>query len=529
MFRGGSGGRRIDGYVMLDLMDTLQLESAVQCLKPLCRGKMLQRLDEWPGGIVLHFRDEAVALLAHRAPLGLWRTTRKEEQPPQSAFVKQLAQRLRGFRLEELSLPWADRIVRLDFSRTQLSKREDRLSLIAECFGGRGNIVLLDAEARIRLAWRWDSLEQARPRFLPGAVYAPANDRRGASDDPLQRVAPSYRPGDEAGQTALAEALAHRPQGCQPWWRLRRDGAETLYPIVIPGWDVLAEIPWESAIALPAGAPPKDLAYAAALAQREAQQRKKLDNIRADLARWEDPEQYRRLAHALFALPDAVHPGGPLHARDYTVDPVRSIPIPVPAGKRLHQQAQWLMAQARRSERGRRQAQARLAAQDAEWERLQAVRAAWEQGNGNRALGRGSDRPLPEPGKAPGSSAAAASASTPFGRMWLDGFELLWGRNARENDRLTFRVANPWDLWFHVQDLPGSHVLLRRPQRSATVPEFVIHGAARVALQQSQCRAMSAEVDWTEARHLQRRPGGGPGEVIYRHFHSRRVRRDDQA
>ncbi len=528
MFRGGTGGSQIDSYVMLGFMDTLQLESAVQCLQPLCRGKMLQRVDEWPGGVVLHFRDEAVALLAHRAPLGLWRATRKEEQPPQSAFVKQLAQRLRGFRLEELSLPWADRIVRFDFSRTQLSKREDRLSLIAECFGGRGNIVLLDAEARIRLAWRWDSLEQARPRFLPGAVYTPAKDQSGTDGDPLRRMAPSYRPWDEAGQAALAAALAQRPQGCQPWWRLRRAGAEILYPIVIPGWDVLAETPWERAIALPAGAPPKDLAYAAVLAQREAQQRKKLENIRADLARWEDPEQYRRMAHALFALPDAVHPGGPLHAQDYTADPVQTIHIHVPAGKRLHQQAQWLMGQARRSERGRRQAQARLAAQSAEWERLQAFRTAWEQGNGDADPGRRGDRPLRNPGKAPGSS-SAASASTPFGQMWLDGFELLWGRNAKENDRLTFRVANPWDLWFHVQDLPGSHVLLRRPQRNVPVPESVIHGAARVALQQSQCRAMSAEVDWTEAHHLQRRPGGGPGEVIYRHFHSRRVRRDDQA
>ncbi|MHB1203364.1 MAG: NFACT RNA binding domain-containing protein [Acidithiobacillus sp.] len=509
-------------------MDTLQLESAAQCLKPLCQGKVLQRVDEWPGGVVLHFRDEAVALLAHRAPLGLWRATRKDDPPPQSAFVKQLAQRLKGFRLEELSLPWADRIVRLDFSRTQLSKREDRMSLIAECFGGRGNIVLLDDEARIRLAWRWDNLEQARPRFLPGAIYTPANDQGGANDGPLQRMAPRYRPWDEPGQTALTATLAQRPHGCRPWWRLRRAGEEIIYPLVIPGWDVMAEIPWETAIALPAGAPPKDLAFAAALAQREAQQRKKLDNIRADLARWEDPEQYRRMAHALFALPDAVHPGGPLLAHDYTVDPVQTLSIGVPAGKRLHQQAQWLMGQARRSERGRRQAQARLAAQSAEWERLQALRISWERGNGAMDLRQGNNS-LPGPGKASGSSAPVPSGSAPFGQIWLDGFELLWGRNAKENDRLTFRVANPWDLWFHVQDLPGSHVLLRRPQRNAPVPEPVIHAAARVALQQSQCRAMSAEVDWTEIRHLQRRPGGGPGEVIYRHFHSRRVRRDDQA
>ena len=41
------------------------------------------------------------------------------------------------------------------------------------------------------------------------------------------------------------------------------------------------------------------------------------------------------------------------------------------------------------------------------------------------------------------------------------GFELLIGRNNRQNDQLTFRTANDYDLWFHTLEIPGSHALLR--------------------------------------------------------------------
>ncbi|MFA5733029.1 MAG: NFACT RNA binding domain-containing protein, partial [Acidithiobacillus sp.] len=108
----------------------------------------------------------------------------------------------------------------------------------------------------------------------------------------------------------------------------------------------------------------------------------------------------------------------------------------------------------------------------------------------------------------------------------IDGFTILWGKNARENDRLTFRTAKSWDLWFHIQDLGGSHVVLRRENSQTPVPEPVLAATARIALQQSQSRAISGEVDWTEIRHVHRKPSGGPGQVTYRHFQSIRVRRD---
>jgi len=55
-------------------------------------------------------------------------------------------------------------------------------------------------------------------------------------------------------------------------------------------------------------------------------------------------------------------------------------------------------------------------------------------------------------------------------------FEVLIGRNNRQNDQLTFRLAGDYDLWFHAQEIPGSHVLLRlepelcRMKRTCNLP-----------------------------------------------------------
>ena len=46
-----------------------------------------------------------------------------------------------------------------------------------------------------------------------------------------------------------------------------------------------------------------------------------------------------------------------------------------------------------------------------------------------------------------------------------DGFKILVGRNNKENDYLTFKIAKPDDLWFHAQNVPGSHVVLKKGER----------------------------------------------------------------
>ena len=60
-----------------------------------------------------------------------------------------------------------------------------------------------------------------------------------------------------------------------------------------------------------------------------------------------------------------------------------------------------------------------------------------------------------------------------------DGLEILVGRNNRQNEYVTFRAASPDDIWLHVKDMPGSHVIIRT--LGAEPPENTLQGGRPVS------------------------------------------------
>lgn len=118
-----------------------------------------------------------------------------------------------------------------------------------------------------------------------------------------------------------------------------------------------------------------------------------------------------------------------------------------------------------------------------------------------------------------------ASKGRPYRRVEVDGFEVLIGRGARENDELTFRVAGKKDSWLHVAGgTPGSHVVIRNPE-GLTVPTEVIERAACYAAWFSKARnAAWAEVHYCLVSDV-RKPRGAPaGLVQLQRFKKVRVR-----
>lgn len=106
-------------------------------------------------------------------------------------------------------------------------------------------------------------------------------------------------------------------------------------------------------------------------------------------------------------------------------------------------------------------------------------------------------------------------AQPPLTLRSSDGLEIWVGRNNRQNDYLTLRLAAPNDLWFHTKDIPGSHVILRVPP-GKEVPERSIHEAAALAAYHSKARHSSAvPVDYTARKHVRKPNGARPGMVIY--------------
>ena len=88
-----------------------------------------------------------------------------------------------------------------------------------------------------------------------------------------------------------------------------------------------------------------------------------------------------------------------------------------------------------------------------------------------------------------------------------DGYEVIVGRTARDNDSLTFRVARPNDLWLHAGDYPGSHVIVRNSTRKE-IPHRTVIEAAQLA-----ANLVRRRIQWSGRLHttrntLQTRRGG---------------------
>lgn len=93
-----------------------------------------------------------------------------------------------------------------------------------------------------------------------------------------------------------------------------------------------------------------------------------------------------------------------------------------------------------------------------------------------------------------------------------DGTHIFVGRNNRQNDYLTHRLAHRDDIWLHTKDIPGSHVVIRAYNPS----EKTLHEGAQLAAYFSRAQqSASVPVDYTHVRHVKKPRGGKPGFVTY--------------
>lgn len=96
-----------------------------------------------------------------------------------------------------------------------------------------------------------------------------------------------------------------------------------------------------------------------------------------------------------------------------------------------------------------------------------------------------------------------------------NGFEVWVGRNNRQNDLLISRIATDYDLWFHTQEIPGSHVLLRLDPGAAPSDEDLQCVANLAAYFSRAQQADQVPVVYTEPRHVYKPKGARPGMVTY--------------
>ena len=88
------------------------------------------------------------------------------------------------------------------------------------------------------------------------------------------------------------------------------------------------------------------------------------------------------------------------------------------------------------------------------------------------------------------------------------------GRDGSDNDRTTFDFAKPYELWFHTQQCPGSHVVMKFPNKSFEPSKREIEEAAAIAAFHSKARNDTlVPVVYTERRYIRKPRKAKPGLV----------------
>lgn len=156
-----------------------------------------------------------------------------------------------------------------------------------------------------------------------------------------------------------------------------------------------------------------------------------------------------------------------------------------------------------------------VAEAEAEYDRIVELRVFAQLADSEGALKDMHREISPAPPTPPNSKQKNRTKRGPL-RFRLGDSIAIVGRNARENEEVTFRLANRDDLWLHTRGRTGAHVVLRAGQEGPS--DGLLTAAAQLAAYYSEGRHDSrVDVDIAAARDIRKVPGGPPGLVTVRH------------
>ena len=256
----------------------------------------------------------------------------------------------------------------------------------------------------------------------------------------------------------------------------------------------------------------------AALAEAADQAQRSAERMMEELSRESRAERYERWGHLLMAHPDAV-PRGAEEARlpnlfAEETNGQEAVTIPLDPAKSAIENAEHYYDRARRTRRSREEAEARLDDAIARAERAQALLDEVQQIDTLKGIKR--FRKQHDADLAPFLDTQRAQIDDfPFRRFDLgSGYEVWVGKNARQNQELTFHVAQKYDLWMHARGVPGSHTILHLPNRDAQPGKRRKHVAARIAAYYSKARGSGlVPVMMTRRKYVRSPKGAAPGQV----------------
>jgi predicted ribosome quality control (RQC) complex YloA/Tae2 family protein len=246
-----------------------------------------------------------------------------------------------------------------------------------------------------------------------------------------------------------------------------------------------------------------------------------MSEIESDRARFEHPEKLKRTGDLILAnLATARITGNEVTVIDYYHPDQNEIQIDLPEGATLKEAAADYFGRYQKARRALEAITSREREVSRDLEPLKRLLKELEHEPTLACIteaGKAADQLLGTRGRSgrDKETRARRRSEGAYGRRFKssDGYEIVVGRNDRDNDALTFRVAKPHDIWLHAADYPGSHAIIRSPTRDVP-PHRTITEAAELAAFYSQAkREGKAAVHYAQKKFVSKPPRSKPGLV----------------
>jgi len=118
------------------------------------------------------------------------------------------------------------------------------------------------------------------------------------------------------------------------------------------------------------------------------------------------------------------------------------------------------------------------------------------------------------------------ASTSPLHFKSSDGIDIYVGKNNKQNDYLTLKLASPNDIWLHTKNIPGSHVIIKKSRQD--IPERTLMEAAALAAYHSKAKMSSnVPVDYTNVKYVKKPGGAKPGMVIYENYKTINITPDE--
>lgn len=114
---------------------------------------------------------------------------------------------------------------------------------------------------------------------------------------------------------------------------------------------------------------------------------------------------------------------------------------------------------------------------------------------------------------------AQSRESQPHKYITSGGIDVLVGKNNRQNDELTFKKSSREDLWLHIQNMPGSHVILKSNGQDYSQADLE-EAALLSAYYSSAKNSKNIPIDYTERKHVRKPKAAKAGLVFYENFNT---------